>query len=52
MLERIKDSSTMGALVTINGDDNSAEQLDSVLDQLPGSHVAGMESTFKKKPGE
>ena len=52
MLERIKDSSTMGASVTINGDDNSPEQIDSILDQLPGSHVAGMESTFKQKPGE
>ena len=52
MLERIKDSSTMGASVTIHGDGNSPEQLDSILDQLPGSHVAGMESTFKRIPGE
>ena len=52
MLERIKDSSTMGASVTIQGGDNSPEQLDSILDQLPATHVAGMESTFRHKPGE
>ena len=47
MLECIKDSSTMGASVTIQGVDNSPEQLDSILDQLPASHVAGMESTLQ-----
>ena len=52
MLERIKDSSTMGASVNIQGSDNSPDQLDSILDQLPTTHVAGMETTFKPKPGE
>ena len=52
MLEHIKDSSPMGASVTIHGDDHSSEQLDIILDQLPASHVAGMESTFKRKPEE
>ena len=52
MLERIEDSRSMGASVRIRGGDNSPEQLDSVLDQLPATHVAGMETSFKPKTGE
>ena len=52
MLERMKDSSTMVASVAIRGEDNSPEQLKNILDQLPASHMAGMEATFNRKSKE
>ena len=51
-LERLKDARTMGASVNVPGDGNEPEQLERLLGQLPGSHIAGMESTFKPRSKE
>ena len=51
-LERLNDARTMGASVNIPGDGNQPEQLDRLLGQLPGSHVAGMEATFRPRSEE
>ena len=51
-LERLPDATSMGASVKIPGDGNSADQLERILDQLPANHMAGMESTFKRKTEE
>ena len=51
-LERLNDARTMGASVNIPGGGNQPEQLDRLLGQLPGSHVAGMEATFKPRSTE
>ena len=51
-LERLNDSRTLGASVSIPGDANEPEQLEHVLRQLPGSHMAGMETTFKTRSKE
>ena len=51
-LERLNDARTMGASVNIPGDGNQPEQLDRLIGQLPGSHVAGMEATFKPRSTE
>lgn len=48
-LERIGDSDIMEASVTIPGDDNQPEELDRILTDLPGTHEAGMEATFKPR---
>ena len=48
-LERLKDARIMGASVNVPGDGNEPEQLERLLGQLPGSHIAGMESTFKPR---
>ena len=34
------------------GDANEPEQLEHMLRQLPGSHMAGMETTFKPRSKE
>ena len=51
-LERLNDARTMGASVNVPGDGNEPEQLERLLGQLPGSHIAGMESTFKSRSKE
>ena len=51
-LERLNDAQTTTARVNIPGDGNQTEQLDRLLDQLPDSHVAGMESTFRPRSQE
>ena len=51
-LERLNDSRTLGASVSIPGDANEPEQLEHMLRQLPGSHMAGMEATFKPRSKE
>ena len=51
-LERLNDSRTRGASVSISGDGNEPDQLEHMLRQLPGSHMAGMEATFKPRSKE
>ena len=51
-LERLNDSYIMGASVNIPGDGNQPEQLGRLLTDLPGTHVAGMEATFRPRPEE
>ena len=51
-LERLNDSRTLGASVSISGDGNEPDQLEHMLRQLPGSHMAGMEATFKPRSKE
>ena len=51
-LERLNDSRTLGASVSISGDGNEPDQLEHMLRQLPGSHMAGMEAAFKPRSKE
>lgn len=51
-LERLTEARTREASISISGDSNDSEQLDRLLNQLPESHVAGMESTFRPRSQE
>ena len=48
-LERLDNSSTMEASVSIPGDGNQPEELDRILKDLPATHEAGMEAAFKTR---
>ena len=51
-LERVSDARIMGASVSIPGEGNQPEQLDRLLRQLPGTHIAGMEAGFSSRSRE
>ncbi len=48
-LEKISGAMTMEASVEVSGDGNTPEQLETFIGQLPSSHEAGMEATFKPR---
>ena len=52
ILERMSDSELFDASVSLRGDDVSPEQIESVLERLPATHIASMTARFRQKQAE